>query len=276
VKAAPWFKFWASDYMMDRDVDELPLEAQALLVRIWCVIWLEGGIPKQPEEIARKCRVSILHVQMHLQKLMQFLYEDASGLLMSKRMEAERARSSITSKARSESAKSRWNKDVNANAYPNAHANGNANGHAKLMLSESESETDIKPKTIVQKRFKVDSEDDFLKAYKIYPRHVGKGAAKKAWGKAIGRRKSEHTASDASRFIIQRVEAYATACIKINLEKSYTPHMATWLNEDRFLDDPKEWEVRPNGKAVIPAPLSVTSNVLADAELERQLGKRKA
>jgi hypothetical protein len=42
---SPWFKFYASDFLLDSKVDSLPLEAQAILVRMWSVIWIDGKIP---------------------------------------------------------------------------------------------------------------------------------------------------------------------------------------------------------------------------------------
>jgi len=37
----PWFKFYAADFLMDEKVHKLPPEAQALLVRMWCICSLE-------------------------------------------------------------------------------------------------------------------------------------------------------------------------------------------------------------------------------------------
>lgn len=145
---APWFKFFAADYLTDPKVDELPLDAQAILVRMWAVHWIEGSLPADPTQLARKCRVDFLHMQMHLQTLMQFFMQTDSGLLISERMEKERGKSGITSSARKEAANNRWNKDVNANAYANGHAkasaNANANDHAVRVRSQK---SDIKPIT---------------------------------------------------------------------------------------------------------------------------------
>ena len=58
----PWFKFWATDYLCDPDVDELSLEEQGLLVRMWCVCSQRGSIPGDPEEIARLTRCKLQSV----------------------------------------------------------------------------------------------------------------------------------------------------------------------------------------------------------------------
>ncbi|MGC9225435.1 MAG: hypothetical protein ACP5E2_16105, partial [Terracidiphilus sp.] len=49
----PWFKFWSADYLTDAAVDKLPLEVQALLVRMWCALNLHGSLPDDPVEVAR-------------------------------------------------------------------------------------------------------------------------------------------------------------------------------------------------------------------------------
>lgn len=82
----------------------------------------------------------------------------------------------------------------------------------------------------------------FKKAYEQYPRKVGRGAAAKAWPRAVGRH-AEELGPAAAEIIYQRVMTYAAFCKRSGKEKQFTPHMATWLNEDRFLDDPAEWAV---------------------------------
>ena len=49
--------------------------------------------------------------------------------------------------------------------------------------------------------------------------------------------------AEVSDWIYQRVMTYAAVCAKNHKPREYIPHMATWLNEDRFLDDPGEWAV---------------------------------
>jgi hypothetical protein len=90
------------------------------------------------------------------------------------------------------------------------------------------------------------SRDDlFAKAYAAYPRHVSPRAAEEAWIAAIRREAAKHSASDAELgdWIYQRVMTYAAMCAKHQVPREYIPHMAKWLNEDRFLDDPSEWAV---------------------------------
>jgi len=78
----------------------------------------------------------------------------------------------------------------------------------------------------------------FDEAYKAYPKHIGKTAAEKAWIKALQRNKIHPSA------IYIKIQEYALSCK--DKDKQFIPHMATWLNQDRFTDDPKDW-VESNG-----------------------------
>jgi hypothetical protein len=66
--------------------------------------------------------------------------------------------------------------------------------------------------------------DDFWSAY---PRKAGKGAAKTAWTKAVSKASAAH--------IIAAAERYRD---DPNREDGFTAHAATWLNGERWDDDP--------------------------------------
>ena len=90
----PWFKFWSTDYLCDPDVDKLPLDAQGLLVRMWCVCNLQGYIPDDVEEVARLTR-SRLQSCLLSYPLCKPFFALRSGQLFSKRMETEKEKSRI-------------------------------------------------------------------------------------------------------------------------------------------------------------------------------------
>jgi uncharacterized protein YdaU (DUF1376 family) len=88
----PWFKFYATDFLLDPDVDSIPLEAQAVLLRMWCLCNIDGFCPAEPEEIARKTRLSFPVVAKHCEQLTPF-FELADGRLYSRRMQEEKRKS---------------------------------------------------------------------------------------------------------------------------------------------------------------------------------------
>ena len=60
--AQPWFKFYGADFLLDPDVDAMPREAEALLIRMWCVCHREGSCPGDVETLARKTLCSQQYV----------------------------------------------------------------------------------------------------------------------------------------------------------------------------------------------------------------------
>jgi hypothetical protein len=88
--------------------------------------------------------------------------------------------------------------------------------------------------------------------YCSYPRHVGKGHAKKAITKALQRLvKGEALRpfpiiEEAAEWLQNRCTAYARS--PDGQAGEYTPHPSTWFNDSRYLDDEKEWYARGNGQ----------------------------
>ena len=90
--------------------------------------------------------------------------------------------------------------------------------------------------------------------YLAYPRHVAPAAAIKAIRKAVDRLRrgcDEYVAMDsetARRFLWKKATEYARspAGQKPPGHEDYRPHPATWFNQERYFDDPAEWQ-KPNG-----------------------------
>jgi hypothetical protein len=66
----------------------------------------------------------------------------------------------------------------------------------------------------------------FDKFWSIYPRRVGKGGAQRAFERAVKRAEAED--------IVQGALKYRN---NPDREDEYTAHPATWLNQDRWLDE---------------------------------------
>ena len=71
--------------------------------------------------------------------------------------------------------------------------------------------------------------------YQAYPKKVARPMALKAIQKAI----KKHGLA----FVLEKTRQYATA--RANCDPAFTPHPATWFNQERYMDDPKTWV---NGK----------------------------
>jgi hypothetical protein len=103
----PWFKFYAADYLLDPDVDAIPREAEALLVRMWCICHREGSCPVDVETLARKTQCSHQYVAQFKPQCEPF-FELRDGKLYSRRMEDEKRRSEQAK----ENANKRYSKQV--------------------------------------------------------------------------------------------------------------------------------------------------------------------
>nr|DAO49093.1 MAG TPA: replisome organizer protein [Caudoviricetes sp.] len=73
-------------------------------------------------------------------------------------------------------------------------------------------------------------ESDFLDFYAVYPRHVGKEAARRAFVKAV-------KAGTPAAEIVEGARRYANATTAAGTETRYVAHPATWLNAGRWSDD---------------------------------------
>ena len=129
----------------------------------------------------------------------------------------ERARSIAGKKA----ADARWAKE-REEAERNAAGNADriANGNAEK--SREEKRDTSRDRSALLAGF-----DDF---WDVYPKRVARGAAEKAWPKAV------KAAGDAEA-IIAGAEAYAENMEAHRTAREFIAHPATWLNAKRWLDD---------------------------------------
>jgi len=95
----------------------------------------------------------------------------------------------------------------------------------EVSTSRNPQPTTLKPRSIDQKLKQAQAEafDEF---WQIYPKRVAKGAARKAWDKAV-----KTTPAEA---IIKGAQRYAS---DLSREDRFTAHPATWLNQERWGDE---------------------------------------
>jgi uncharacterized protein YdaU (DUF1376 family) len=102
--------------------------------------------------------------------------------------------------------------------------------NAKAMLGQCSSNQN-QNQNQNKKEVSSSSRDDgliqaFTSLWSKWPRKVGKGAAVKAYGKALKRAKPEEIAAGVDR-----------ALPTLSPDPQFVPHLATWLNQDRWLDE---------------------------------------
>lgn len=122
---------------------------------------------------------------------------------------------------------------------------------AALAKCYSEAEAEVEKKDISSSKAKVDPEKGFSEFWKLYPRKVAKGQARKAFVAAISKGAVLETIlAGATRYIAERS----------GQEDKFTKHPATWLNAECWTDgaieapakpppgvDPVEWFIKQRG-----------------------------
>jgi hypothetical protein len=129
-------------------------------------------------------------------------------------------------------------------------------GGVVVSLFDEKTTTSLRSKkTPARKRAsELSAPDAFDEFWTAYPRRVGKGAARKAWDKAI-------KANANPIAIVAAAKHFATDPRRAEADIKYTPHPATWLNAERWADEPE-----PEHRAAPAAYRSTTDERVAQAQ----------
>ena len=104
---------------------------------------------------------------------------------------------------------------------------------------EGSSKEQIPPRAVRAVPDEPEPPDRFAEFYAVFPRKVGRAEALKAWVKAVKRTK------DPQR-IIDAAARYAAECRRTGRAAEHTKHPASWLNAERYDD-------QPDPKPAVPA-----------------------
>ncbi len=99
---------------------------------------------------------------------------------------------------------------------------------------------------------------DFTAFWAVYPKRAGKGEARTAFTKAVGRLANAGQAEPAA-MLIARAKAFATA--QRGADPKFVPFPATWLNKERYDDDPATWNVNERAGQAQPYRNKQNSNL---------------
>lgn len=106
----PYFPVFAADLLIDDDLFNLDPKTEGLLLRMWCLCWVDGYAPSDPELLSLKVRRKLGYVRNSLPQVLPFFVEDERGNLISKRIEAERAKAAGKSEKCRDAINARWAK----------------------------------------------------------------------------------------------------------------------------------------------------------------------
>ena len=124
-----------------------------------------------------------------------------------------------------------------ANAVSNAVTNGGSNGGSNAT-----------PVPTRPKKTSSSSKEDpaFEAFWDVYPKRVGKPAARKSWGTAV-----KETAPD---LIVEAAGRYSARMSSTGTDQKFICNPSTWLHQERFNDEPQQTNEQSKTYWTPPAP----------------------
>jgi len=187
------------------------------------LMWRTPGcsVPNDDGWLGKRLEMTQLEVETELRPIIEEFCATDGNRIWQKRLLKEWKWVDKKTREQSDRAKRRWEKEKkNTDAYAAARTVAYAPTPTPTPLEESPS--DSSPTTQPKRERKASAYPaDFETWYDVYPLHVGKGAAHKAWLRATkgGKATNDELIAGATRY---RDDP--------NRDPSYTKHPATWLN----------------------------------------------
>lgn len=226
----PSFQFYPGDWMKDPALRRCSAAARGIWMDVLCLMFesdergklvtsaLQWTLQDIAEAISGDTATNLSHLKELLAK--GVMRQDESGCYYSNRLVKDELVRKQT-KERVRQLRSR-NADVTVDVTP---------------LYEDEDEEKAVDVVVDLK------EPNFAELiYADYPRKVGKAASLKAIGKALLKiqRHNSFNELDAAQFLHKAVIEYSRS--PAGNRGEYTPHCATWMNQERWTDDRTEWQ----------------------------------
>lgn len=226
---------------------ELSLEEEGLYIRICALIWSRG------ERITDDLlKASTTAHGNKINALLDSLHSKGKITRNGREIGQKRAENEL---------ENAWNRVRKASE--NGAKGGRPNGLAKAAGSAAVKATSTTTSTIKEEaphtpRKRGACLDGFEEWWKVYPHKVGKGAAIRAWPRAVTSASPDELMAGVRRYIEEKPSDRPWA------------NPATWLNQDRWLDEPSAVAERANGKPTLPGLVNGLAST-PDATWRRRL-----
>jgi uncharacterized protein YdaU (DUF1376 family) len=220
--ARPWYAFYPADY--GRDTGHLSLVEHGAYRALMDHYYASAApLPMDEGRLLRLCRAKAPREQAAVRYVLATFFQAREDGWHHGRIDAEIAKAEdLTAKcsfaARVGQAKRKGEANASANAGANAGANVSANVSAGAPADGQPSQSQS------QSQEKYIPFEDFWSAY---PKRQARGAAVKAWGKAL--------AKAAPEILIAAASGYAAR--RAGQDAQFTKLPATWLTQECWLDD---------------------------------------
>ncbi len=222
------------------DTMHLSLEEHGAYLKLLMIIWRNNGpIPDDDQRIARMLGITTQRWKEKLKPTISTFFDLSSGTWLQKRLENERKKiSNYSSSMAQNGMKGGRPKSLKSNGHDKAAGSlrpkpQETNPYPYKKEEEESPNGDSSPSESPNGDSCPSPDAEFEEAYRLYPRHVGRGQAMRAYRSA--RKIATHGEIMAG---IRRmaVESRTT-------DPKFIPHLATWLNGQRWLDE----EAKANG-----------------------------
>jgi len=216
MSSPPFMPLYVGDYLADT-THLTTTEHGAYLMLLFCM-WRSGGsLPANPAKLAKLCKLTRAQWDRMSETLLAF-FDIENGEMTQRRLTRELTRHTEAVRQRRVAASN----GGHAKALKNKEA-ALATGSFPLCQPEPE------PELIKKKNILTVKPDGFDQFWDLYPRKVGKGAARKAYATAIKKHPPDQILTDLKRLLPT-----------LTVKPDFIPHASTWLNGERWDDERQE------------------------------------
>lgn len=258
-EALPYYKWLWRDFRSNRKVQRMGWIARGLYRELIDEAWAEGSIPNDMSELADICGCPIEVMDEAWPRIVVCWRLDESGRWVSDKLESLRTEvdtvrvtkaragrigglTKLKNKLEAEQA------DVSKVEQKLADAKHELEPATECHIAEQKQEQSKSISKVSEPngsspRANSGKPDPVEAIYQAYPRRVGRQVAIKAIKRAVQHVKARgHTLREAEVWLFRKVQEYARS--PAGNDGEFTPHPATWFNQGRYDDDPKEWLIK--------------------------------
>jgi hypothetical protein len=236
LSGTPYIRFFGDDWLSG--TQDLDLIERGALITIVALTASTGQPPKEDyKRLGRRFGCTPMKAKKSVLALIELgKLHIVDGAIINGRALKEVGISQKLSEKQTENANARWSKKTEkGNEYSTVdHATAMPPHMPKTCQPEPEPEPDkereSKDSCVLVLIDADESDTSFSEFWTHYPRKIGKAAAAKAFAKAA----KKHNTDDILFGLSQQIEAMKSK------EQQFIPHAATWLNAERWTDEPEQ------------------------------------
>jgi uncharacterized protein YdaU (DUF1376 family) len=236
----PAMLFYGKDWYNDIRVQEMDYAEQGMYLLLCWLCWSEGSIPDDGERIARILRVEVGPFVEKSFSRIRSCFNAVEGRLIHGKVEEIRSEVDGFSQRQRDKANRRWHKDAPRDAKPMpelclrspiSDLRSPSSSESQNPCAFDKARVDENPLSYKKESLAIQQDGWFSEWWTLYWLHKSRKAARVAFGKHI---KTE------ARFDEVMAATKSQSAEMLAREACRRIHGATWLNGERWLDEPAE------------------------------------